>query len=157
MKSITIIFCVVLSIVLFSIAHAAPSKLELQGSQQSHEYNEIGHILVNFVIDLLSTIRKNIENDDEGAKGITQVQLRLIRKILQFVGKQIAASDNKIGKTIFNVANTIISLVLKDAETKLNQGDEFSQESLPIPAVVQTLMQETIRRGKRSTNVANTY
>lgn len=159
MKLFSIIFCVVLSIILFSTAHAAPGKFELRGSQQSRKYNEMGHIFVNFFIDLLSTIRKNIENDDEASNGIQRLQLNLFHKLLQFFGKQIVSSDDKIGQTIFNAFNAIVSLVLNAAETKLNQEDtdEFSQESLPIPAIVQTLMHKSLRRGKISTNVASAH
>ena len=158
MKSVTFIFFVVLAITLVTTAYPAPSKFELQSSHQSREYNEMGQIVVNFLIDLLSTIRKNIENDDEAAKGTPQLQLKLARKMLQFFGKKIAASDDKVGQTIFNAANAIFSPLLKAAETNLNQRDsfdEFNQKSLPIPAIVQTLMSHSDWK-KRSTNVANT-
>lgn len=160
MKSVTTIFFVLLAITLVTTSYAAPSKLELQSSHQPREYyNEMGHIVVNFLIDLLSTIRKNIENDDEATKGTPQVQLKLARKMLQFFGKQIATSDDKIGQTIFNAVNAIFSPLLKAAETNLNQRDsldEFNQESLPIPAIVQTLMSHSDWK-KRSSNVANTH
>ena len=62
MKSVTIIIFLAMAITLFSTAYAASSKL--QSHKRPCEYNEMGHIFVNFFIDLLSTFRRNIENDD---------------------------------------------------------------------------------------------
>ena len=146
MKSITIIYFVVLAITLFITAYAAPSKSEIQSSHKPRKYDEMKHVFVNFLIDVLSTIRKNIANDDEVLKGIERLQLKFWHIILnQFLGKMVANSDDSIGKTLFSAVIAFFTQILKAAENKynLNQGDpvnELNKESLPIPAIVQILM-----------------
>lgn len=136
----------VLATTLFITAYAAPSKSEIQSSNKPREYDEMKHVFVNFLIDVLSTIRKNIANDDEVLKGIERLQLKFGRIILnQFLGKMVADSDDSIGKTLFSTAIAFFTQMLKAAENKynLNQGDpvnELNKESLPIPAIVQILM-----------------
>ena len=63
-----------------------------------------------------------------------------MRKLLQFFGKEFADSNDEVGQAFFNAINAIFSIALKDAETKLNQGDGFNKENLLIAGIMQTFM-----------------
>ena len=128
MKSIIILFALI--IIPFTAADATPIKL--QSSPQSlfrradfQSYKTTKITFLNFLIDILSTMNKNVQNHDEISKGLSfpHLFITVFRKLFSAVRKDIVDPNNELQQIFFNFFNTVLSVAAKDIENQFGGGE----------------------------------
>ena len=147
MKSI-IVLVLVIAVALFSSAYAAPKdiqeskQLQLLKTAKFQAYKTSKLAVLDFIINVLSTISKNFEsikNGDNNYKelDIPQLALSFFNTILSAARKDVIDPNDELGQTFFNVFNSLLSAAAKETQHgnaqfsigKSGQKDVFAKYS----------------------------
>lgn len=125
MKSI-IVLVVAIAVTLFSTAYAAPKEIQeskqlLLKTAKFQAYKTSKLAILDFIINVLSTISKNFEsikNGDNNYKelDIPQLALSFFNTILSAARKDVIDPNNELGQTFFNVFNSMLSAAAKEIQ-----------------------------------------
>ena len=121
MKSIFILTS--LAVLLFNTVYAAPTKVHKYPQLPFHRadfqtYKATKLNLLNFILDVLSTISENLKNDEKFSKGLSYPHLlmTLLGKLISGARKDTADPNDILTQTLFDWFNTILSMAAKDID-----------------------------------------
>ena len=139
MKSIFILTS--LAVLLFNTVYAAPTEVHKYPQLPFHRadfqtYKATKLNLLNFILDVLSTISENLKNDEKFSKGLSYPHLlmTLLGKLISGARKDTADPNDILTQTLFDWFNTILSMAAKDIDvqnkiTHQDFGDNIQSES----------------------------
>ena len=117
---------VAIAVTLFSTAYAAPKEIQeskqlLLKTAKFQAYKTSKLAILDFIINVLSTISKNFEsikNGDNNYKelDIPQLALSFFNTILSAARKDVIDPNNELGQTFFNVFNSMLSAAAKEIQ-----------------------------------------
>lgn len=140
----TAIIIVAIVIAFFSTAYAAPKEFQeseqqlLKTAAKIQVYKTTKLALLDFAINVLSTISKNFESiknggDDYKELDIQQLFWRFFSTFMSAVRKDAIDPNDELLQTFFNVFNSIISAAAKETQhgkAQLSQTGKFEQRDV---------------------------
>ena len=104
-------------------ATCADASNEIQSSEEPS--STTGRVLVDFFTDLVSSIKKHVEEDEEFEMDFLAPHFfGLIKNMIPVFEKEfIDPMEDDVGRTIFKIAAPLLSLIIKQAEQNLGQDN----------------------------------